>query len=467
MQSRKSKRFDEETNKPVRQFKINTSGDGLSNNDVTDNFDDLHPPLEPAQAVVDAARCIYCYDAPCLNACPTRIDIPKFIHQIRSGNIEGSAKTILSANIMGGTCARACPTEVLCEEACVVNHTEGSPVKIGQLQRFSVDHLIAKKADHPFHRKASTGKTIAVVGAGPAGLSFAHRSAMLGHAVTVYEAKQKAGGLNEFGLAAYKMVNDFAQREVEFLLGIGGIKIEYEQRLGSNVSLDDLRCDFDAVFIGAGLGSAHSLSLPGEDLSGVMNALEFIEQVRTSTDKSKIPVGNDVIVIGGGNTAIDAAVQAKCLGARNVTLVYRRGPDAMSATGWEQALATSNGVTLRFWATPHSFAGNDRISTSVFSETTEENDKLVPTGKTFELMADMVLKATGQFLDGQIFEGLQLENSKINVDGQYQTSMTGVFAGGDCISSGEDLTVQAVEDGKQAAICVDAYLNGAVEGDAA
>ncbi len=442
----------------MRHFKVNSDGVGPSPADIADNFTDIHPPLSPAQAVVEAARCLFCYDAPCINACPTSIDIPKFIHQIRSDNLDGSAKTILSANIMGGTCARACPTEVLCEEACVVNHTEGAPVKIGELQRRAVDHLITKKGAHPFEREALTGKRLAVVGAGPAGLSFAHRAAMLGHDVVVFDSKEKAGGLNEYGLAAYKMANDFAQQEVEFLLDIGGISIEPGKTLGANLSLDDLRKNHDAVFIGAGLTTTRQLSAPGEELAGVIDALDFIEEVRCTEDKSTLKIDDNVIVIGGGNTAIDAAVQAKCLGARNVTLVYRRGPEAMSATGWEQDLAAANGVAMKYWAAPKSFSGNGKVKTTVFAEMHMAHGKLAETGETFELPAGLVLKAIGQTLNEKALAGLKIERGKIWVDNDYRTSVEGVYAGGDCIATGEDLTVQAVEDGKQAAHRVDAVL---------
>ena len=365
----------------MRHFKLNSDGAGLNRQDVSDNFDDLHPPLGASKAAVEAARCLYCYDAPCMNACPTRIDIPRFIHQIRSGNLDGSARTILSANIMGGTCARACPTEVLCEEVCVVHETESGPVKIGELQRHAVDHLLGVADKHPFSRTPSTGKCLAVIGAGPAGLSFAHRAAMLGHDVRVYESKRKPGGLNEYGLAAYKMVSDFAQREVEFLLGIGGIKIEYGKALGTDLSIDSLCSDFDAVFIGAGLMQTRRLDAPGEDLNGIGDALDFIEELRQANDKADVPVGNDVIVIGGGNTAIDAAVQAKCLGARNVTLVYRRGPEAMSATDWEQDLAKANGVTMRYWSAPKEFKGDGKVERAVFSETRMEFREALASGR--------------------------------------------------------------------------------------
>ncbi len=450
----------------MRHFKINTESKGLTPQEVAENFDDLHPRLEPAQAVVDAARCVYCYDAPCMNACPTRIDIPKFIHQIRSGNIGGSAKTILSQNIMGGTCARACPTEVLCEEVCVVHHTEGAPVKIGELQRYAVDHLMEAGGDHPFTRAPATGRILAVIGAGPAGLSFAHRAAMMGHEIVVFDAKPKAGGLNEYGLAAYKMADDFAQREVAFLLGIGGIRIEFGKSLGADLMLEELRSDFDGVFIGAGLTNSQSLGAEGEDLEGVRDALDFIEEIRQAKDKSKVSVGDNVIIIGGGNTAIDAAVQAKCLGARNVTLVYRRGPEAMSATGWEQDLATANGVAMRFWAAPKSFSGSGKVERISLSETELNNGKLSVTERSFELPADLVLKAIGQKLDQSAFGDLEIADGKIAVDENYRTSVSGVYAGGDCIASGEDLTVQAVEDGKQAAIACDADLRAAMKGAA-
>jgi glutamate synthase (NADPH/NADH) small chain len=449
----------------LRHFKVNSDGSGLAASDVAENFSDLHPPLSPAQAAVEAARCLYCYDAPCINACPTSIDIPKFIHQIRSDNLDGSAKTILSANIMGGTCARACPTEVLCEEACVVNHTEGAPVKIGELQRRAVDHLLAKKGPHPFARAPETGKRIAVVGAGPAGLSFAHRAAMLGHDVVVYDAKEKAGGLNEYGLAAYKMADDFAQAEVEFLLGVGGIEINHGQTLGKNLLLDALRKEYDAVFIGAGLTTTRQLSAPGEALDGVRDALDFIEDVRCASDKSKLKIDDNVVVIGGGNTAIDAAVQAKCLGARNVTLVYRRGPEAMSATGWEQDLAASNGVVMKFWASPKSFSGSGKVETAAFSEMREQGGKLAETGRNFDIPAGLVLKAIGQTLNEKALDGLKIERGKIRVDENYRTSVEGVYAGGDCIAAGEDLTVQAVEDGKRAAHSVDAALRLPKSGD--
>ena len=431
-------------------------GASLSPQEIEANFADLHPLLTPAQAAVEAARCLYCYDAPCVQACPTAIDIPGFIHRIRSGNLEGSARTILSANIMGGTCGRACPTEVLCEEVCVMNARGEEAVKIGALQRHAVEHLIEQGGEHPFVRAAPSGKMLAVIGAGPAGLSFAHRAAILGHQVTVYEAKPKPGGLNEYGLAAYKMANDFAQKEVDFLLGIGGITIEYNKALGRELMLDDLSKTHDAVFLGLGTSAVNGLSLPGGDLPGVENALTFIEVLRQARDKSALKVPANIVVIGGGNTAIDAAVQARRLGATNVTLVYRRGENDMSATAWEQDLARTNDVAMKLWSMPIRFEGNGHVARAIFEKTALVSGKLAGTGETFAITADLVLKAIGQTLEP--LAGIAITNGKIAVGADFQTSLPGVFAGGDCIETGEDLTVQSVEDGKRAAHAVDAFV---------
>jgi|TARA_R100000049_G_C1957418_1_gene117729 glutamate synthase (NADPH/NADH) small chain len=434
----------------------------IGHNDPDDGFSDLHPAYSTLQAMAESNRCLYCYDAPCVTACPTSIDIPGFIRKISTGNPDGAAKTILSANIMGGTCARACPTEVLCEQACVRNVSEDVAVEIGSLQRFAVDHLMARdELPHPFKRAPLTGKQIAVVGAGPAGLSCAHRAAMLGHDVTVFEAKAKPGGLNEYGLAAYKMTNDFAQREVEFLLGIGGIRIEYGKALGRDISLGALRDGYDAVFVGVGLGATNELGLPGEAFDGVDDAIAFIEQLRQTEPKSDMPVGNNVIVIGGGNTAVDAAIQAKRLGADEVTLVYRRGAEHMSATEYEQELAKINGVVVRHWAKPVAIKANGKLIGMEFEKTELHDGKLVGTGEKFEIRADQILKAIGQKIKTDDLAGMEIAGGKIVVDENYQTTASGIFAGGDCIKSGEDLTVQSVEDGKQAAIAIDAFLKTA------
>ncbi len=281
----------------------------LDDASYAENFSDLHPALDAHEALVAADRCYFCHDAPCITACPTDIDIPLFIRQIATGTPDAAAKTILSQNIMGGMCARVCPTETLCEEACVREAAEGKPVLIGQLQRFATDHLQAQGV-HPFSRAAVTGKTVAVVGAGPAGLSCAHRLAMLGHEVTVYDTRPKPGGLNEYGIAAYKTPEGFAQAEVDWLLKIGGITIAHDRALGTDVTLEALQAEHDAVFLGLGLGGVNALEVEGGDRDGVLDAVGFIADLRQAGDLAALPVGRDVVVIGGGMTAVDAAVQA-------------------------------------------------------------------------------------------------------------------------------------------------------------
>ena len=435
-----------------------SKGEPLTQEEVSENFDDLHPPLSAQESRIESSRCLFCYDAPCVQACPTSIDIPKFIRQISTNNLTGSAKTILESNILGGTCARACPTEVLCEQKCVLEAGENKPIKIGQLQRVAVDHLMENAKSHPFERAETTGKTIAVVGAGPAGLACAHALARDGHDVVIYEAKPKSGGLNEYGLAAYKMVNDFAAKEVEFILEVGGIKIETGKALGRDIQLADLQKQYDAVFLGIGLGQPRKLGLDGESLDGVRDALGFIEALRQTDDLTKVERGNDIVVIGGGNTAIDAAVQSKRLGARNVALAYRRGPEEMGATDFEQDLAATNGVDIIHWATPVGLSGNGSVKRIVLERTKSVGGRLEMTGETFELDADQVLVAVGQSMVSDALGEVALDGSKIAVDAKGTTSLAGVFAGGDCIRSGEDLTVQSVEDGKVAAQAIHEFL---------
>lgn len=433
------------------------TGKPLTTSEINHNFLDLHKPLNQQQALAESDRCLYCYDAPCIQACPTSIDIPTFIHQIRSDDLLGSAQTILSQNIMGGTCARVCPTEVLCEEACVLNTANEKPVEIGLLQRHAVDHLVNNTNFQPFTRAHGTGKHIAIVGAGPAGLSCAHRLAMLGNDVTIYEAKTKAGGLNEYGLAAYKMTDNWAQKEIDFLLKIGGIEIKYQQKI-SNIK--ELQQTHEAVFIGIGLDNTYTLGLDDEYIYGVDDAVDFIEELRQTEDKSKLKIGNDVVVIGAGNTAIDAAVQAKRLGAANVTLVYRRGESQMSATDYEIDLARTNGVVIKLWSAPIKIKGKKKVKAIKFAQTQLCDGKLSLTDKHYQLRADRVLKAIGQKLGDSVFSEFEIQQGKLSVDQNYQTSEKGIYAGGDAIASGEDLTVQAVEDGKQAAIAIDKALRG-------
>jgi len=435
----------------------------LSAEELSKNFDDMYPALGEQKALIESSRCYFCYDAPCMEACPTGIDIPNFIRKIQTGNYRGSALDILGENIMGGACSRVCPTEILCEEVCVRNTQEDKPVLIGRLQRFATDWLM-ETGEQPFERAASTGKKIAVVGAGPAGLSAAHRLAMLGHEVEVFDARPKAGGLNEYGIAAYKLPDDTARKEVEFILSIGGITVHTGKALGAQISLADLKSGFDAVFIGTGLGGVRALGFENEDIDGVYNAVDYIADLRQSKDKTDLKIGRKVVVIGGGNTAIDMAVQAKRLGAEDVTLVYRRGPDDMSATHHEQEYAQINGVTIKHYAKPSTLVETDgAVSGIVFEYTTKDaSGKLVGTGETFELKADMVFKAIGQvFVSDPVTSSaaaLDIQDGRIVVDTDCATSVPGIYAGGDCILGGEDLTVAAVQDGKVAAHAIDTYL---------
>ncbi|MDA8907003.1 NAD(P)-dependent oxidoreductase [Planktomarina temperata] len=433
------------------------AADRLSNEALAQNFADLHVPLEPHEVRVAADRCYFCYDAPCVTACPTDIDIPLFIRQISTDRSEAAAKTILDMNILGGMCARVCPTEVLCEQACVREVSEGKPVEIGRLQRHATDRLMAKNI-HPFERAAATGKKVAVVGAGPAGLSCAHRLALKGIDVTIYDARSKAGGLNEYGIAAYKSTNDFAAKEVAWLLSIGGITIENNKTLGVDMTLDGLSSDFDAVFLSVGLGGVNALSMSSEDDTCMSDAVGFIETLRQATDLASIPIGRNVVVIGGGMTAVDAAVQSKLLGAEQVTIAYRRGREAMSASRYEQDLAASHGVKLLFNVQPVTLETLEPSAALVLEYTATKDGRLTGTGETMRISADQVFSTIGQTLatDG----GLALDGRKISVTGAGRTSRDRVWAGGDCASGGDDLTVTAVAEGRDAAMDIYATLMG-------
>ena len=434
----------------------------LDAQEIAENFGDLHPPLSRHEALVEADRCYFCFDAPCTTACPTGIDIPSFIQKIRSDNRLGSARTILSENIMGGMCARVCPTEVLCEEACVRNTPGDKPVEIGLLQRYATDPAVDGNLPM-FSRAEPTGRRVAVVGAGPAGLSCAHRLAMLGHDVVVFDGNERPGGLNEYGIAAYKVVDDFAQREVEFILSIGGIELRQGTVFGEDVSLPALLEDFDALFLGVGLGDVNELGIEGEDLDGVNNAIDYIADLRRATDKSELPVGRRIVVIGGGMTAIDVAVQSKRLGAERVDIVYRRGPDRMGASRFEQELAQTNGVSIHHYRRPVRLLGDTQVVAVEFEKVAADADgNLSGTGESFTLDADVVFKAIGQRLDalGLDEAGLDRTNGKIRVDDNQATSVPGIWAGGDCAAGGDDLTVSAVQHGKVAAISIDRYLRG-------
>ena len=436
----------------------------LSAEEISENFHDKNAPLSRPDALIEADRCYFCYDAPCTTACPTGIDVPQFIQKIRSDNVPGSAHTILSENIMGGMCARVCPTEILCEEACVRNVQSDKPVNIGLLQRYATDPTLQNNITL-FERAPSSGKKVAVVGGGPAGLSCAHRLATLGHDVVVFNRDRKPGGLNEYGIAAYKAVNNFAQQEVEWILGIGGIEIRGGMSLGIDITLDELREEFDAVFLGFGLGGVNKLGIANEDVEGVLNAVNYIAELRQAEDKSILPVGRRVVVIGGGMTAIDVAVQSKQLGSEYVDIVYRRGPEQMGASHHEQELAQTSGVTIRHWAAPKKLLVSDRVSGIEFEKTNLGPDgELQMTGETWSLDADIVFKAVGQSIAsetlGDVANTIGQERGKLLVNEERRTSLDNVWAGGDCIAGHDDLTVSAVQDGKMAAISIDQYLRG-------
>ncbi|PVB62239.1 NAD(P)-dependent oxidoreductase [Labrenzia sp. 011] len=431
----------------------------LPDDAYAENFSDLHPPLNPHEALVVADRCYFCYDAPCMQACPTSIDIPQFIRQISTGNPTGSAKTIFEQNILGGMCARVCPTETLCEEVCVREVAEGKPVKIGELQRYATDHYMDTHETTPFARSAPTGRKVAVVGAGPAGLSCAHRLAVHGHDVTLFDAREKAGGLNEYGIASYKSVDDFAAREVDFILSIGGIELKTGMRLGSNLDLAELRAGFDAVFLGIGLGSVNALGIAGEDEA--IDAVDYISDLRQAEDLSSLPVGRRIVVIGGGMTAVDIAVQTRLLGAEDVTIAYRRSQERMNASDFEQHLAQTSGVRIMTWMQPRALVRENGAVTGIELERTQEVDgTLTGTGEFTTLPADMVFKAVGQTLVQTDLGGaVTLERGRIAVDAERRTNLADVWAGGDCVLGGEDLTVAAVEDGKIAAESINAALS--------
>ena len=446
---------------------MTTSGETIRSNRLPDteiekNFEDMHPPLSPSEALIESDRCYFCYDAPCTTACPTGIDIPQFIQKIRSNNVQGSAHTILRDNIMGGMCSRVCPTEILCEEVCVRNTHEDKPVNIGLLQRYATDPIFENDIAL-FERGAATGKRVAVVGAGPAGLSAAHRLSMFGHDVVVYNRDAKPGGLNEYGIAAYKTINDFAQREVEYILSIGGIEIRNGQSMGVDFSLADIRNDYDAVFLGFGLPGINKLGVNNEDAAGMEDAVDYIAELRQADDKGKLPVGRRVLVIGGGMTAIDIAVQSKRLGAEQVDIVYRRGPEQMGASAYEQEFAQKSGVTIRHWASPKTILLDERVTGMEFTTTElDNNGKLSETGRTWSINADVIFKAVGQKIPPEMLgdsdNTLEQELGKLKVDDNCKTSIENVWAGGDCAYGHDDLTVSAVQDGKVAAIDIDRWL---------
>lgn len=429
------------------------------------NFADIHPPFETKDAaVVEANRCLFCYDPPCTKSCPTSINIPKFIKQITTDNIKGSAHTIFQSNIMGAGCSKVCPVEKLCEGACVFNLMEETPIHIAKLQRYSTE-IAMKNNWQLFGRKKSIGKKVAVIGAGPAGLSCAHVLSREGIDVTIYEKESKAGGLMTYGIAAYKVTPEFCEDEVNYILGIGGIEIKYNHELGKNISLEDLQKDYDAVYLAFGVGLARQLEIAGEELLGVEDAISFIYDLRTN-NFSNIKVGDKVAVIGMGMTAIDAATQAKRLGANEVTLVYRRTQEEMPCTEEELNIAKLDGCNIIWLASPKEVIGVDGKVIELICEKMKLGEpdssgrrSSASTGETFSLDVDMVIKAAGQMPFENLVSQYQLENKngKISVKENTLTNLKGVFAGGDCVNGGKEV-VDAVQAGKDGAEAILNYI---------
>lgn len=436
----------------------------LSQQQYAENFSDIHPPFETHNAaLVEANRCLFCYDAPCIKSCPTGINVPKFIKQITSDNIKGSAHTIFLSNIMGAGCSKVCPVEKLCEGSCVFNLMDEPPIPIAKLQRYSTEKAMAANWQL-FKRKESTDKKVAVVGAGPAGLSCAHVLSREGIDVTIYEKESKGGGLMTYGIAAYKVTPEFCEDEVNYILSLGGIEIKYNQELGKNISLAELQKNYDAVFLGIGVGLARQLEIPGEDLEGVEDAIEFIYNLR-SKGFDKIAVGDKVAVIGMGMTAIDAATQAKRLGAKEVTMLYRRTQEEMPCTQHELDIAMLDGCKITWLAAPKELKGvNGKVSEIICNvmqlgePDASGRRSPVETGETFSLKVDMVIKAAGQMP----FEKLIIDNEIMNNKGKIviiesATNTKGVFAGGDCVNGGKEV-VDAVQAGKDGAVAILSYL---------
>jgi glutamate synthase (NADPH/NADH) small chain len=417
-------------------------------------LDELLPPLSRNEAAVEAARCLMCFDAPCTHACPTHIDIPKFIKKIATGNLRGSARTILESNLLGATCSRVCPVQELCEGACVLT-SEHKPIAIGRLQRHAMDFAYGKGLNL-FQPAKATDKKVAIIGAGPAGLSCAGELAKLGHAVTLFEKRTLAGGLSTYGIIGLREPMEVALAEAAMIEKLG-VKIEAGKKLGAEITLADLQANFDAVFLSVGLGATPSLGIPGEE--HILDGLEYVEQ--SKLDAANLAIGRNVLVIGAGNTAIDCATIAKRLGASQVTIVYRRTENEMTAYAHEYDFVKREGVNFRFLTQPvrvHAENGSVksleclRMSLGTADASGRPSPQPVA-GSEFFLSADQIVRAIGQHKPS-LASLLKLKTEKgfIQVNANFETSSTGVFAGGDCIRArGAASTVMAVQDGKLAA----------------
>lgn len=433
----------------------------LTTTEYNENFADIHPPFETADAALtEANRCLFCYDPPCMKSCPTSINVPKFIRQITTDNIKGSAHTIFSSNIMGAGCSKVCPVEKLCEGACVYNLMDETPIHIAKLQRYSTEKAMANQWQL-FERKPSTGKRVAIVGAGPAGLSCAHTLSREGVEVTIYEKEAKGGGLMTYGIAAYKVTPEFCEDEVNYITSIGGISIKYNHELGRDITIEELQRNYDAVYLAFGVGLARQLDIPGEDLFGVVDAIKFIYDLRNN-EYSKIAVGDKVAVIGMGMTAIDAATQAKRLGASEVHLIYRRTQDEMPCTEKELNIAKLDGCNIIWLAAPKEVLGDGENVNQLVCDVMKLGEpdasgrrSPIATGETFTLDVDMVIKAAGQMPFSELVntENLQNSNGKIAVQGKSKASLNNVFAGGDCVNGGREV-VDAIQAGKDGAAAI-------------
>lgn len=436
----------------------------LNAKQAAENMSDIEPRYDTQEAAVESDRCLYCFDAPCIMACPTGIDIPGFIKKIANKNLTGAARTILTANPLGASCARVCPTSALCEGACVMLDRDEKPIKIGRLQRYAVDYVFENKIKVLEAPKEKSGKKIAVIGGGPAGLGCAAELAQLGHSVTVFEKKKKAGGLNTYGIAYYKLTPEASQEEVDLVKSLG-VTFKTGVEVGKDISIKDLEKNFDAIFVGVGLGRTYRLGIPGEELPEVFEALDFIEEFHTKP-LHKVGVGKRVAVIGCGNTAIDAVTQAKRLGADEAIIVYRRGEGDMPAYPYEYELAKSDGCSFMFHTAPVAVEGKGGHVTGLKLARTRVNDKgrveVVP-GSEFVEPFDMVIKALGQEPQSGLLTK-QFPKLKLGKDGTVerssdtgQTSLKHVFAGGDCANGGREV-VNAVAEGKKAARGIHAFI---------
>ena len=424
------------------------------------NFKQKKALMNPTEAYYESSRCLFCYDAPCIQACPTHIDIPLFIKQIQTQNTVGAAKTIFDANWLGNACGVVCPTGVLCEGACVFNHQDVPPIQIGRLQNYATNKTIdAGKA--LFKPGKSNGKKVAIIGAGPAGIACACELRILGYAVDIVEAKDKPSGLTVYGIAPYKISNEEVLKEVKYLQDQLGFTIKYNSEITSKEQLKKLEKNYEAIFLGVGLGKTASLQMSGEDKNGVIGAVEFIEDLRMNHHKVKVP--NKVVVIGGGNTAMDAASEAARMGARKTVLAYRRSKKEMGAYGFEYDLAISAGVDSLFNVAPIEIIGKEKVEGVKFAKTEMIDGKLhIKKNNVFVVRCDMVIKATGQAKQGSFYElidDLELDaKTKIIVNPEtYQTSNPIYFAGGDAVNGGAEV-VNAAYEGKMAALGIHSWL---------